>query len=185
MNVNESLVGRRTCLRGLAGLLVGTAATAWAASETSVLLGTLQFGTVQWVADVILRNHLDAQHGFVLQTLKLANTEAGRIALMASSADIIVSDWTMAATQRAAGDKLCFAPFSSAVGGVMIPQDSAADTLRNLTGRTLGVAGGPLEQVLAHRPLGGKSARRRPRICVPDRLRSFALACGEVAAGRA
>ena len=79
MNVNESLVGRRACLRGLAGLLVGTAATAWAASETSVLLGTLQFGTVQWVADVILRNHLDAQHGFVLQTLKLANTEAGRI----------------------------------------------------------------------------------------------------------
>lgn len=146
MNVNESLVGRRACLRGLAGLLVGTAATAWAASETSVLLGTLQFGTVQWVADVILRNHLDAQHGFVLQTLKLANTEAGRIALMASSADIIVSDWTMAATQRAAGDKLCFAPFSSAVGGVMIPQDSAADTLRNLTGRTLGVAGGPLDK---------------------------------------
>ena len=185
MNVNESLVGRRACLRGLAGLLVGTAATAWAASETSVLLGTLQFGTVQWVADVILRNHLDAQHGFVLQTLKLANTEAGRIALMASSADIIVSDWTMAATQRAAGDKLCFAPFSSAVGGVMIPQDSAADTLRNLTGRTLGVAGGPLDKSWLIVRSAGKAQGVDLEICVPDRLRSFALACGEVAAGRA
>jgi NitT/TauT family transport system substrate-binding protein len=106
----------------------------------------LQFGTVQWVADVILRNHLDAQHGFTLQTLKLANTEAARIALMAGSADVVVTDWTMVASQRAAGNKLCFAPFSSAVGGIMVRQDSPARTLADLKDRTLGVAGGPLDK---------------------------------------
>lgn len=147
MNINENSVGRRACLgAGLASLMSGAVGTARAAEKTPVQLGTLQFGTVQWVADVILRNHLDAAHGFALQTLKLANTEAGRIALMAGSADVVVSDWTMVASQRAAGTKLCFAPFSSAVGGIMVRKDSPAHALADLKGRTLGVAGGPLDK---------------------------------------
>ncbi|MDA8247568.1 MAG: ABC transporter substrate-binding protein [Rhodospirillales bacterium] len=147
MPMSRSLVGRRACLG--AALVAGTAASgrrARAAEPPVVRLGVLQFGTVQWVADVIRRNRLDAAHGFRLDTLTLANGDAGRIALMAGSADIVVSDWTMVASQRAAGHLLSFAPFSSALGGVMVRADAPLRTLGDLQGRRLGVAGGPFDK---------------------------------------
>jgi NitT/TauT family transport system substrate-binding protein len=116
------------------------------APGATVRLGILQFGTVQWLADVIQRHHLDAAHDVMLQTVKLASAEAGRIALMAGSTDIVVSDWTMVASQRAAGTRLCFAPFSSTVGGIMVRSDAPLRTLADLRARRLGVAGGPLDK---------------------------------------
>jgi NitT/TauT family transport system substrate-binding protein len=145
-DIDRTSIGRRDFLwAGLAALLSGAETKISAADVGRVRLGTLQFGTVQWVADVIRRNHLDTQYGFGLQTLTLANTEAGRIALMAGSTDVVVSDWTMVATQRAAGTRLSFAPFSSALGGIVVPENSIR-ALRDLKGRTLGVAGGPLDK---------------------------------------
>ena len=101
---------------------------------------------MQWIADVIRRNGLDTAHGMSLQTVLLANTDAGRVALMAGSADVIVSDWVFAAVQRAAGSPLCFAPFSNATGGIMARGDSPLRCLADLAGRTLGVAGGPIDK---------------------------------------
>lgn len=109
-------------------------------------LGILQFGTVQWIADVIRRHDLDSKHGFSLQGTVLANTDAGRISLMASATDMILSDWPFAAVQRAAGTKLSFAPFSSATGGIMVPAPSPISTLPDLRGRKLGIAGGPADK---------------------------------------
>ncbi|GAC1553732.1 MAG: ABC transporter substrate-binding protein [Beijerinckiaceae bacterium] len=147
MDYPQNRISRRTWLAaGVACLAQGPSRRASAAASAAVRLGILQFGTVQWVADVILRNHLGTAHGLVLQTLKLANTEAGRIALMAGSADVVVSDWTLVASQRAAGNKLSFAPFSSAMGGIMVRSDSPLHTLGDLKGRALGVAGGPLDK---------------------------------------
>ena len=126
-----------------ASLLAGNAS--FSAASTA-RLGILQFGTVQWVADVIGRNKLDSSHGFTLQTQTLANTDAGRVALMANSADIVTSDWTFVAAQRAAGTRLCFAPFSSSTGGVMVQPSSPIRSLADLAHRRLGVAGGPLDK---------------------------------------
>ena len=109
-------------------------------------LGVLQFGTVQWIADVIRRNGLEAQYGIALRTVTLANSDAGRIALMANAADVVVSDWLFAAAQRSAGARLCFAPFSDATGGVMVRPDSTVRRLTDLKSRTVGVAGGPLDK---------------------------------------
>lgn len=111
-----------------------------------VRLGTLQFGTVQWVAQLIRDQQLDAKNGFSLETLKLANNDAGRVALMAGAADVVVSDWIFAANQRAAGTPLQFAPFSDSTGGVMVPAKSPVRSLADLKGRKLGVAGGPLDK---------------------------------------
>lgn len=147
MQKSWRLIDRRTCLgAGLACLALTTGPEIAAAQETDVRLGVLQFGTVQWVAEVILRNRLDSSNGFRLRTVKLANGEAGRIGLMAGSADVIVSDWTMVASQRAAGNKLCFATFSTSLGGIMVPAGSPLRTLADLKGRALGVAGGPLDK---------------------------------------
>lgn len=127
------------------------AAAAWpaaraAGSAATVRLGVLQYGTVQWIADVIRRNGLDAAHGIALATRVLANNDAGRIALMAGSVDVIVSDWTMVASQRAAGHALVFAPFSGALGGIMVRADAPLRALADLRGRRLGVAGGPFDK---------------------------------------
>ncbi len=112
----------------------------------SVRLGVLQFGTVQWVADIIGRHALDTANGFVLETTLLANTDAGRVALIAGAADVVVLDWMFVAAQRAAGNRLCFAPFSSSTGGVMTSGSSPVRSLSDLAQRKLGVAGGPLDK---------------------------------------
>jgi len=143
-------ISRRACLAGasaaVAGAAVGAGAARAATPGAQVRLGVLQFGTVQWIADTIRRHALDAAHGFALDPAPLANTEAGRIALMAGGADVVVSDWLFAANQRTAGTKLCFVPLSSAVGGVMVRGPSPLNDLAGLKGRKLGVAGGPTDK---------------------------------------
>jgi NitT/TauT family transport system substrate-binding protein len=106
----------------------------------------LQFGTVQWVADIITRHALDKKNNVALSTVTLANTEAGRVALMAGAADVVVSDWMFVAVQRASGTKLCFASFSSATGGIMVNGASPIHSLADLAGRKVGVAGGPADK---------------------------------------
>ncbi|MBV8578923.1 MAG: hypothetical protein JOZ58_28295, partial [Acetobacteraceae bacterium] len=58
----------------LATTLALSAAIQPAQAETALRLGILQFGTVQWVADVIRRHRLDAAHQVLLETVTLANT---------------------------------------------------------------------------------------------------------------
>ena len=117
-----------------------------AATAPVLRLGVLQFGTVQWVAEIIRSHRLDQAHGFTLEMVTLANNDAGRVALMARSADVVVSDWFFVAAQRNAGTMLSFSPFTSAAGGVLVPATSPIRTLADLRGARLGVAGGPVDK---------------------------------------
>lgn len=134
-------ISRRLCLAGGAALSLGGAA-----SVPAIRVGLLQFGTVQWIADVIRRHGLDTAHGVALQPVVLANGDAGRIALMAGGADIVISDLFFAASAWSRGTKLRFAPLSSAAGGIMVRGISPIRSLADLHGRHLGVAGGPLDK---------------------------------------
>ncbi len=135
-------LSRRTLLAA-AGAFVAVPAMA----DPPVLrLGILQFGTVQWIADVIRRHGLDTKHGFSLQGAMLANTDAGRVSLMAGASDVILSDWPFVAVQRASGTNLSFVPFSSASGGFMAAKESPIHALADLRGRKIGVAGGPADK---------------------------------------
>lgn len=136
------MLTRRNWLAACATL----AATRPLAAAEPVRLGILKFGTVQWIADVIRYHHLDTAHGFTLDTTTLADTGAGRVALLAGADDVIVSDWMFAATQRANGNKLSFAPFSGSLGGIMTPPNSTLSRFADLKGRKLGVAGGPVDK---------------------------------------
>lgn len=140
------MLGRRAVMAG--GLAGGMAfaVRARAAERPAIRLGLVQFGTVQWVADVIQRHGLDAAHGFSLDAVKLANTDAGRVAIMGAQADIVVLDWPFVAVQRGAGTKLCFAPLSSSSGAIMAKAGSAIHDLAGLKGARLGVAGGPVDK---------------------------------------
>jgi len=134
---------RRAFLAGAAALGAGSAE---AAGLQALHLGVLPFGTVQWIADVILRHRLDRANGFALQTTKVANTEAAKVALMGHAVDVAVSDWPFVAAQRGHGGMLTFAPFSSSLGGIMVPAGSTIRHLSDLAGKRLGVAGGAADK---------------------------------------
>jgi NitT/TauT family transport system substrate-binding protein len=128
----------------LAGLLATGAGQAFA--QDTVRIGVLKFGTVNWEIDTILHNGLDEANGFKLEMVVLASNDATRIAINAGEVDIIVSDWLFVSRQRAEGMPLTFVPYSTSVGAIMVPPDSDIQTLEDLKGKNIGVAGGPLDK---------------------------------------
>lgn len=121
--------------------------TAAAIAETPVLKASvLKFGTVNWELDVIKHNGFDTANGFTLEVDGVAGGSAAKVAFQAGETDVIVSDWLWVARQRAAGKDYVFIPYSKAVGGVMVPKDSAAQSLEDLAGGKIGIAGGPLDK---------------------------------------
>src|SRR6187549_2390003 len=103
-------------------------------------------GTFAWELAVIRSHGLDRQANLSVGILELASPEAGKIALRAGSADIIVSDWLWVSRERGLGARLTFYPYSSALGAVMVPAASPIRTLADLRGRKLAVAGGPIDK---------------------------------------
>ena len=68
------------------------------------------------------------------------------MALLSGDVDVIVSDWIWALRQRSEGEDLLFAPYSSALGALMVPAGSPVRSLADLAGRRLGVAGRPIDK---------------------------------------
>lgn len=131
---------------GAAALAAGLSLGA-AGAETPVLrAAVLQAGTVNWELDTIERNGFDTENGFDLEVLGVAGDAATDIAFQGGEVDVIVSDWLWVARQRAAGKDFVFIPYSKAVGGVMVPEGSDAESLADLAGGRIGIAGGPLDK---------------------------------------
>ena len=103
-------------------------------------------GTVAWEIAAMKALGLDKAADLEVETTELASTDAGKIALEGGAADIIVSDWMWVARERSLGDKLLFTPYSNALGAVMTPKGSPIHSLADLAGRSIGVAGGPLDK---------------------------------------
>ena len=122
-------------------LLTGSAL----ATET-VRIAVLKFGTVNWELDTIKRLQLDTKHGFVLDVKGVAGKQAAAIMFQGGEADIIVSDWIWVARQNAAGKAFQFFPYSRQVGGVIVPANSTIASLKDLAGKKIGIAGGPVDK---------------------------------------
>ena len=103
-------------------------------------------GTLAWELEIIKAHGLDRKADLDIQTTELASTEAGKIALKGGSADIILSDWLWVTRERALGDGLAFYPYSSTLGAVMVPARSSIRTIDDLKGKTIAVAGGPIDK---------------------------------------
>jgi NitT/TauT family transport system substrate-binding protein len=119
---------------------------AHAADLGTVRIGVLKFGTVNWELDVIKQHGLDAEEGFTLEVTEFAANDAADVALMGEAVDGIVEDWLWVSRQRAEGVPLTFIPYSSSVGALMVPADGGIDSLADLDGKRLGIAGGPLDK---------------------------------------
>lgn len=131
---------------GAAALGLALWATAAIADLPVIKVAALKSGTVNWELSTITDNGLDRANGFVLEVQDVAGNPASQVAFQAGEADAIVSDWLWVARQRAEGQDYVFIPFSKAVGGLMVPGDSNAETLADLKGGKIGVAGGPVDK---------------------------------------
>ena len=116
------------------------------ADTTTVRAAVLKIGTVNWELATITRNGFDEAHGFSLDVQPYADNGATRIAVEGGEADMAVADWIWVARQRAAGKDYVFIPYSKAVGSLVVPEGSDAQSLEDLAGGKIGIAGGPLDK---------------------------------------
>ncbi|KLK93641.1 ABC transporter substrate-binding protein [Microvirga vignae] len=117
-----------------------------AQDDRAIRVGLLRFGTVAWEIDTVRHHGFDRRHGIAVTPVEFASNEAAKVALQTGAVDMIVTDWPWVARQRGEGTAFSFVPYSKAVGTLMLPQNSAIQTLADLKGRRIGVAGGPLDK---------------------------------------
>jgi NitT/TauT family transport system substrate-binding protein len=144
----------------LAALALGASAFLVSGAEAAdrLRIAIQKTGTASWEIEVVKARGLDKAANLEIETTELASTEAGKVALEGGAVDMIVGDWLWAARERALGGKLLFTPYSSALGAVMAPKDSPVHAVGDLAGRSIGVAGGPLDKswlMLRAASLGG------------------------------
>ncbi|WP_187430820.1 hypothetical protein ROLI_041840 [Roseobacter fucihabitans] len=130
----------------ICAMVLGGTGMAWAEDLPVIRAAVLKIGTVNWELATIIDNGFDRQNGFILDVQPYADNGATRIAVEGGEADMAVADWIWVARQRAAGKGYVFIPYSKAVGGVVVPNDSTAATLADLKGGKIGIAGGPLDK---------------------------------------
>jgi len=115
-------------------------------AEQKVRVAVLKFGTVSWELDTVRHHGLDRAEGIDLQVVELAGTQATMVALQSADVDMAVSDWLWVSRQRAQGNPFTFVPYSTAVGSLVVPADSPIQSLEQLSGKHVGIAGGPLDK---------------------------------------
>ncbi|WP_299507764.1 ABC transporter substrate-binding protein [uncultured Roseobacter sp.] len=133
-------------IQALFALCLALSGPAFAEEPPTIRAAVLKIGTVNWELATITENGLDRANDFVLDVQPYADNGATRIAVEGGEADMAVADWIWVARQRAAGKDYVFIPYSRAVGGVVVPEESTAQTLEDLKGGKIGIAGGPLDK---------------------------------------
>ncbi|MCF8481281.1 MAG: ABC transporter substrate-binding protein [Rhodospirillum sp.] len=133
---------------GLAALVVtlGGVSAGWAGDMPHLRAAMLSVGTVNWELSTIKDNGFDQKNGFVLDVQDYADNAATKIAFEGGAADVMVSDWIWVARMRADGHDYVFIPYSKAVGGLVVKDDSGIESLPDLDGKKIGIAGGPLDK---------------------------------------
>src|SRR5437764_8967664 len=124
--------------------VIGVAGPASAADRLRIAVQ--KTGTLAWEMSVVRAQGLDKQADLDLQIIDVASLDAAIIALRSGAADIIVTDWLWVSRERSLGANFVFYPYSSAIGAVVTDPAKGVTSLRDLIGRKLAVAGGPLDK---------------------------------------
>ena len=161
----EMIDRRRVLLAGGAAALASFGLPMHRAAAAGELrVASLKFGSLSWLLETMRAEGLAEKAGVNVVVVEVATNQAGPVALLSGEADVIVSDWPWALRQRAMGEHVKFAPYSSALGAVMVAQNSPIKKLADLKGKKLGVAGGAIDKSwLLLRAYSQKGARDRHR----------------------
>jgi len=135
----------KTMLAG-AALLSVSAAAGFGAEANKIVIGVQESGTVGWELAAMKALELDKKHDLELEVRNLADSKAGQIALQSGAVDVILSDFVWVSLQRAQGNLVTMVPHSLAVGGLMTAPDSGITKVEDLKGKTLAVAGSPVDK---------------------------------------
>ncbi|MGZ8144155.1 MAG: ABC transporter substrate-binding protein [Methylosarcina sp.] len=117
-----------------------------AANKTTLRIGIQASGTVDWELAALQDDPEASSADFHLSIQRLANAEAGKIALQSGAVDIIVSDWIWVSKLRSSGADFTFYPYSTTSGALMVRDSSPIRTIKDLKGKRLGIAGGELDK---------------------------------------
>lgn len=106
-------------------------------------ISVLQSGTAHWELDHIVHQQLDRKHGYRLSLRPVANLPASHLAITSGSVNGAVADLLWVQSRYQAGRPYLYLPFSSRIGDIVVPEDSAVHDVSDLEGLRIGVAGGP------------------------------------------
>lgn len=117
-----------------------------ASDKTMLRIGVQASGTVDWELASLQDDPKTSSADFQLSIQRLANAEAGKIALQSGAVDVIVSDWIWVSKLRSSGADFTFYPYSITSGALIVKDTSPIRTLKDLKGKRLGIAGGELDK---------------------------------------
>lgn len=115
-------------------------------AQPKVRVGVLKYGTVNWEIDVIKHHQLDKKYQFKIDVTGLASKNASAVALQSNAVDIIYSDWLWVNRQRFENKTYVIYPTSKTTGGLYIQPNSAINSLADLKGKKIGIAGGSVDK---------------------------------------
>lgn len=115
-------------------------------AQPEVRVGVLKYGTVNWEIDVIKYHQLDKKYQFKLNVMSLASKNASAVALQSHAVDIILSDWLWVNRQRFEHKNYTIFPTSMAIGGLYVSASSDVESLADLKGKKIGIAGGAVDK---------------------------------------
>lgn len=129
-----------------AALFGWMALSAFSPASKTIELGLQTTGTAAWEIAAMQAARIDQDHGITVQVRDVANSGAGQVALQARAVDVILSDFVWASIQRHEGADFTFVPHSLAVGALMVMPDGPIDSIEDLEGATIAIAGGPVDK---------------------------------------
>ena len=128
------------------GLCLFVSCNSFAAEKTTIRIGVQASGTLEWELAALQDDPQVKSADFQLEIQHVANAEAGKIALQSGAVDMIVSDWIWVSSLRATGADFTFYPYSNTSGALVVAEKSPIQTLKDLKGKRLGIAGGELDK---------------------------------------
>ncbi len=114
--------------------------------KTMIRLGVLAYGTVNWELNTLKQQGLLETEQYKLKIIPMASPQAGKVALLSGSVDMIVADWVWVSRQRSVGNDYSFYPYSNTTGALVVKNDSPVKQLSDLKKKKLAVAGGELDK---------------------------------------
>ena len=122
------------------------ALSAFSPAAKKIELGLQTTGTAAWEIAAMHEAHIDAEHGIEIEVRDVANSGAGQVALQAREVDVILTDFVWTSIQRSEGANFTFVPHSLAVGGLMVMPDGPVQSIADLDGASIAIAGGPVDK---------------------------------------